>query len=342
MSKGVYRALVRAGSGLTRASAYKGSFAFGEIEENVSSGVHVATWVGKEWMMTECEGLAFTSQLEKPPDPAIELVGSKDKWLVRTFSGQSVHVPTKLIFEEAQDNLLVKVLMIPSVYDVRYRTTLVRMVCLIGKGEDGSSVLIGLDKRKFKGVSELEMVNLKTLWYEEKHPMPKTSPGWSSTQAPSRKNVLEMNEKELWEEWFKVDQRNPDEVFEDEFDSMDDRTEAIYQRLIKLPTPIFQTHDGKEEESSTTEHDPPKGDFIEQLKPFKPEKVSLSEEKEETQEENSIVKYQKLDGSEYKEKDLKEDRKIWIVDMTVKSVVGHFGKGEKNPFVMMGKGRGED
>jgi hypothetical protein len=287
---GVFKNILRTGSTITRTSAYKEHFLYSELEENVSSGLHLATYTDGEWFMVEGKGLVFTSVLKLPKDPAVGLTKTAKGWKVQTLNDEMIVVPETLVFTEGHENEEVKVLMIPSAYDVRYRSTLVRMVGLIGLAESGATILVGLDVKRFSGATEFEAVELSSFWYgvmdhEKKPTAPSYSvPGGTTTSGI---NPEDMSLPEVMIEWFKTDERDPDSILsETDFRNKDTgvvnvRARALWKRILALKVKAAKQHKVREENrqaADSPEH--VRNDFITNAKPFEQDKSGLTKKEE--------------------------------------------------------------
>jgi len=232
----VFKSFSRTSVG-AQSSAYKNSFLYPEVEKEAVSHVRFAVMSEGEWALCEIKGLVFTGLAKPPEAQAVSLTKAITGWKVHTQTGNPIGVSDALIHVVSVENENVSVLMIPSTYDVRYRSTLIRVIGLIGRTDGGQIVLMGLDPKRFPGATEFEMIELESIWYKaiEQESEKQTSPGYcppGGKGEPREVKSLSLSEANI--EWYKSHGMAPDD-FEDLMgDEATTREAELATHIIRL------------------------------------------------------------------------------------------------------------
>lgn len=230
----VFASLTGRVTGTVRSGAYKDMFTFDESTENISSGIHVATYAGGEWLMVHGKGILLVSSKDLPENPVNEF-SKIGRWWKIAAKGQIKTVPTQLVFRESHDNEDVHVLMIPSVYDVRYRSRLVRIIGLLGKAVSGALMLVGVDPKRSKDYPNADKVQFEPLWREVENPKSPTMPGWSGDGSGIKPQVDKLSLSALKAKWYTYYVNDPSQTTRDDFDpDRDDYWIQVWERINLL------------------------------------------------------------------------------------------------------------
>lgn len=215
--------------------AYLKYFGFPSITKEGISNFVVARYDMEEWMAQLPEGkevFVFGTSLKRPEnyikdlkmkDGVMKLFGSNGAWC---------NIPQEYVTKISIDNEDMYVVLIPGVYDIRYESSIHRVVALVAKVPNKQMVLVNVETGRITGEDQFEIMNYSKFFDGEFDINRKKHPGYVGVKK-KMPNLEDMSITEMQEEWISVFGTNFRETPDEEFCD-DPRYLAMIQKLCDV------------------------------------------------------------------------------------------------------------